>query len=170
MLVDDEDRAVGEAEKLAAHAAPGQLHRAVSVFVFSPAGELLLQRRAAVKYHFGGRWSNTCCGHPRPGESVIDAGRRRLADELGMGCTLVEVALLRYEAADEGSGLVERELDHLLVGVSDDVPRPDPDEVDAVRWAPADDVLADLAAHPESFTPWFGPALALVDRRRPTRP
>lgn len=162
VLVDDDDREVGQAEKLAAHAAPGQLHRAVSVFVFSAGGALLLQRRATAKYHFAGLWSNTCCGHPRPGESVLDAGRRRLADELGMDCELVEVATLRYEARDDASGLVEREVDHLLVGVSDAAPAPNPREVDAIRWAAAEDVLSDVAADPASYTPWFGEALALV--------
>lgn len=169
VLVDGDDREVGEAEKLAAHAPPGRLHRAVSVFVFSPAGDLLLQRRAASKYHFAGLWSNTCCGHPRPGESVLDAGRRRLADEVGMDCDLVEVAVLRYEAHDDVSGLVERELDHLLVGVSDAVPQPNPAEVDEVRWAPAADVVAGVGADPAAYTPWFGEALALVVRTLPGR-
>ena len=167
VLVDEDGRVVGEAGKLAAHVAPGRLHRAVSVFVFSPDGRLLLQRRAAVKYHFAGRWSNTCCGHPRPGESAVGAGRRRLADEVGMDCPLEEVAVLRYEAGDPASGLVEREVDHLLVGVSDAAPEPNPAEVDEVRWVAVEDVLADLAARPGSYTPWLGEALALVAPFRP---
>jgi len=166
VLVDEHGREVGSAGKLEAHVAPGRLHRAVSVFVFSPAGDLLLQRRAGVKYHFAGRWSNTCCGHPRPGEGVVDAGRRRLVEELGMDCELVEVAALRYEASDDASGLVERELDHLLVGVSEAVPEPDPGEVDGVRWAAPADLAADLAADPGSYTPWLAEALAVVVRSR----
>ena len=167
VLVDEEGRDAGRTGKLDAHEGPGRLHRAVSVFVFSPAGDLLLQRRSAAKYHVAGRWSNTACGHPRPGEAVVDAGRRRLAAELGMECELVEVATLRYEARDEATGLVERELDHLLVGVADGSPSPDADEVDAVRWAAPHDVLSDLAAGPASFTPWLAEALERVLLHRP---
>jgi isopentenyl-diphosphate delta-isomerase len=166
VLVDEEGRDVGRSGKLAAHAAPGQLHRAVSVFVFSPAGHLLLQRRAPVKYHFAGRWSNTCCGHPRPGEPVVDAGRRRLVDELGMDCELVEVATFRYEALDEASGLVERELDHLLVGVAEADPDPRPHEVDAVRWVGPDALVAEIAGDPGAFTPWLPGALGRVIEAR----
>ena len=166
VLVDDDGHEVGRSGKLAAHAPPGQLHRAVSVFVFSPAGELLLQRRAPVKYHFAGRWSNTCCGHPRPGETVVGAGRRRLADELGMDCELVEVATFRYEAHDEASGLVERELDHLLVGVAEAVPDPRPDEVDAVRWVEPSALVAAVADDPSAYTPWLPGALGRVIEAR----
>ena len=162
VLVDEHGGDVGRADKLAAHREPGQLHRAVSVFVFTSAGELVLQRRAAVKYHFARRWSNTCCGHPRPGEPVVAAGRRRLADELGMECELVEVGTLRYAALDEASGLVETELDHLLVGVSDAAPRPHPDEADAVRRVAVVDLVAEIGADPAAFTPWLAEALAVV--------
>lgn len=166
VLVDEEGHEVGRSPKLAAHATPGQLHRAVSVFVFSTAGDLLLQRRAPAKYHFAGRWSNTCCGHPRPGESVVAAGRRRLVDELGMDCELVEVATFRYEALDEASGLVERELDHLLVGVAGTAPDPRPGEVDAVRWTEPGVLAADIAADPSVYTPWLAGALARVIEAR----
>lgn len=166
VLVDEEGHEVGRTPKLAAHATPGQLHRAVSVFVFSTAGDLLLQRRAPGKYHFAGRWSNTCCGHPRPGEPVVAAGRRRLVDELGMDCELVEVATFRYEARDEASGLVERELDHLLVGVGGTAPDPRPDEVDAVRWTEPGALAADIAADPSVYTPWLPGALARVIEAR----
>lgn len=166
VLVDEEGHEVGRTPKLAAHAPPGQLHRAVSVFVFSTAGDLLLQRRAPGKYHFAGRWSNTCCGHPRPGEPVVAAGRRRLAAELGMDCELVEVATFRYEASDEASGLVERELDHLLVGVAGTAPDPRPDEVDAVRWTEPGALAADIAADPSVYTPWLPGALARVIEAR----
>lgn len=167
VLVDEEGREVGRSPKLAAHTDPGQLHRAVSVFVFSTAGDLLLQRRAPAKYHFAGRWSNTCCGHPRPGEPVVAAGRRRLVDELGMDCELVEVATFGYEARDDASGLVERELDHLLVGVAGTAPDPRPGEVDAVRWVEPGALAADIAAGPSAYTPWLPGALARVmDARR----
>ena len=170
VLVDEDGHEVGRSPKLAAHAPPGQLHRAVSVFVFSTAGDLLLQRRAAAKYHFAGRWSNTCCGHPRPGESVVAAGRRRLVDELGMDCELVEVATFRYEAHDEASGLVERELDHLLVGVAGTAPHPCPGEVEALRWVDPGALAADVAADPSAYTPWLPGALGrVIGARRPGR-
>ena len=130
MLVDESDAEVGEGEKLDVHRT-GALHRAFSVFAFNAAGELLLQRRALGKYHSGGLWTNSACGHPRPGEAVADAARRRLFEELGIGCgELRPAGVYRYRA--ELADLVENELDHLLVTDVVDEPRPDPDEV--VEW------------------------------------
>lgn len=162
VLVDDDGRDIGTAPKLVAHQAPGRLHRAFSVFVLTSAGEVVLQRRAASKYHFAGRWSNTCCSHPLPGETVLAAACRRLAEEMGMACALREVGTLRYEAHDVASGLVERELDHLLVGTSDSAPWPDPAEVGDVRMVALPALLADLSAHPDAYTPWLPAAAALV--------
>jgi isopentenyl-diphosphate delta-isomerase len=162
VLVDEAGRDLGAAEKLAAHQAPGQLHRAFSVFVFTSAGLLLLQRRAAGKYHFAGRWSNSCCGHPRPGEAVAAGGGRRLYEELGIRCELEEVGAFRYAATDQASGLVEQELDHLLVGVSDDDPAPDPAEVDAVRLVSLEELAEGIRADPGAYTPWLGQASGLV--------
>src|SRR5689334_7965348 len=109
VLVDERDREVGTMPKLAAHA-EGALHRAFSVFVLNAAGELLLQRRAAAKYHCGGLWTNSCCGHPRPGEPVADAARRRLREEMGFDCELASVGSFVYRA-EVGGGLVEHEYD-----------------------------------------------------------
>lgn len=167
VLVDEEGRDVGTAAKLAAHRSPGQLHRAFSVFVFTSAGQLLLQRRAAGKYHFAGRWSNTCCGHPRPGETVVAAAGRRLHEELGITCELEEVGTIRYQAGDDTSGLVEDELDHLLVGVSDLRAAPDPEEVDGVRAVTLGELAAGLRDDPGAYTPWLAAAVRLVARRRP---
>ena len=162
VLVDEGGRDIGTAPKLDAHQAPGQLHRAFSVFVFTSTGDVVLQRRAAGKYHFAGRWSNTCCSHPRPGETILAAAARRVAEEMGMACPLREVGTFRYDACDEASGLVERELDHLLVGTSDVAPSPDPAEVGEVRLLTLPALLADLAAHPDVYTPWLPAAAALV--------
>ncbi|MGQ0521822.1 MAG: isopentenyl-diphosphate Delta-isomerase [Actinomycetota bacterium] len=162
MLVDEGGRDLGPAEKVAAHRAPGQLHRAFSVFVFTSAGRLLVQRRATGKYHFAGRWSNSCCGHPRPGEAVADGGGRRLYEELGIRCELEEVGSFRYAATDPASGLVEQELDHLLVGVSDDDPVPDPAEVDAVRLVSLEELAEGIRSDPRAYTPWLGQASGLV--------
>src|SRR3954469_14253008 len=111
VLVDEDDREVGLAPKLRAHER-GLLHRAFSVFVLNARGEVLLQRRADGKYHSAGLWTNTACGHPRPGEPVAAAARRRLREEMGFECALVAAGTFVYRAR-VGSELVEHELDHL---------------------------------------------------------
>ena len=160
-LVDEHDRVLGSAEKLAVHRS-GQLHRAVSVFVFDRAGDMLLQQRAGTKYHSPGRWSNTCCGHPRPGEAPDDAAHRRLREEMGFDCALNPAFAFRYRA-DLGKGLVEHEYDHVFVGLFTGLPRPDPDEVIGWRWASVDEIIEDLAACPERYTAWFR---ILLDQHR----
>jgi len=160
VLIDEADAALGEGEKLAVHLA-GTLHRAFSVFAFNAAGELLLQRRALSKYHSGGLWTNTCCGHPRPGESVPEAARRRLFEELGMTCGDLEAAgVYRYRA--EIKDLVENELDHLLVTTVTDEPVPNPDEVVEWRFIALDELSRWLDERPEDFTAWFPPAWEIV--------
>jgi isopentenyl-diphosphate delta-isomerase len=160
VLIDEGDAALGEGEKLDVHRT-GALHRAFSVFAFNAAGELLLQRRALTKYHSGGLWTNTCCGHPRPGETTADAARRRLGEEMGMGCgELRPAGTLRYRA--EIADLVENELDHLLVTRVDETPEPNPDEVVEYRYVAADELAAWLAERPEDFTAWFPPAWRIV--------
>jgi len=162
ILVNEADEPIGTAEKHAAHTDGGQLHRAVSVFVFNSAGELLIQRRAAAKYHFGGRWSNTCCGHPRPGESTQAAAHRRLREEFGIDVALRAVTTFTYEAHDAASRLTEREIDHIFVGSFDGSPEPDPAEIEAWAWATPADLQRDLAERPERYSPWFPIALSYV--------
>jgi len=156
ILVDETDREIGKAEKLAAHRDGGRLHRAFSIVLFDPAGRMLLQRRAATKYHFGGLWTNACCGHPRPGEAIDEAASRRLREELGVEAALRKVFTFRYTATDVPSGLTERELDHVFVGTLTAEARPDPAEIDAVRWVAGEELARDLADRPERYTPWFG--------------
>lgn len=163
VLVDLADREVGQAEKLDAHRR-GVLHRAFSVFVLDGAGRLLLQRRAAGKYHSGGLWSNTCCGHPRPGESVVAAARRRLVEEMGLDCPLEPVGAFVYRATI--GELVEYEYDHVLVGCCEGCPRPDPGEVAEWRWVSREELERDLATHPERYTVWLGQALQQLPARR----
>jgi isopentenyl-diphosphate delta-isomerase len=160
VLVDEADRAVGFEEKVAAHVA-GYLHRAFSVFVFDRSRRLLLQRRAPGKYHSGGRWSNTCCGHPRPGESVEEAAHRRLREEMGFDCPLVKIATYRYTAR-VGDGLVENELDHLLAGEFEGAPAPDPSEATEWRWADPAAVLREATIAPQRFTAWLRGSLEQV--------
>lgn len=160
ILVDPQDNELGTQDKLQAHLC-GELHRAFSVFVLDADGQLLLQQRAADKYHTAGMWSNTCDGHPRPGETVLYAAQRRLAEEMGIACSLVVRAAFPYRA-DLGDGLVEHEIDHLLIGRYDADPKPDPNEVSAWKWMDLGAVAEDAEAHAEQYVPWLGIALTYV--------
>jgi len=159
VLVDENDRESGSAGKLAAHEGGGTLHRAFSVFVFDAGGRMLLQRRAEGKYHFGGLWTNACCGHPRPGESVEEAAARRLWEEMGISPGLTRQTSFVYEAFDPESGLTEREYDHVFLGHHEGEPSPEPAEVSEWRWATPEEVFRDLDERPGSYTPWFPLAL-----------
>lgn len=161
VLVDENDGEVGTLEKQRAHA-EGRLHRALSVFLFNSRGEMLLQRRAAAKYHSGGLWTNTCCSHPRPGEAVDQAARRRLREEMGIDCPLEPAFEFTYRA-QVGPGLVEHEYDHVFLGRYDGEPAPSGDEVEAWRWVPVDALAEEVAAAPERFTPWFRLVFARPD-------
>jgi isopentenyl-diphosphate delta-isomerase len=157
-LVDAEGAVTGSATVEEAHDAPGQLHRAFSVFLRDAEGRVLLQQRAATKTRFPLRWGNTCCGHPEPGEDVRDAAARRLVEEVGVGgVALTEVGVYSYYAEDPASGRVEYEYDHVLLG---DMPAgraimPDPDEVAGVRWVPVAELRAALVDDPRSYAPWL---------------
>lgn len=152
-LVDEKDKEVGIMEKLLAHRT-GDLHRAISVFVFNSNGDLLLQRRALNKYHSPGLWSNTCCSHPRPGELAIDAAMRRLDEELGINCPLIHQFSFIYKASFD-NGLTEHEYDHVFFGVTDDVPQPDTNEVMEWKYANLDDIENDMLANRTAYTYWF---------------
>ncbi|NKY87431.1 isopentenyl-diphosphate Delta-isomerase [Nocardia veterana] len=155
-LVDEQGRAIGNCAVAEAHTAPGRLHRAFSVLLFAPDGRVLLQQRAGVKTRFPLRWSNTCCGHPAPRQSVAEAAAVRLAEELRITAPVREVGVYRYRADDPATGRVEDEWDHVLVGEFDHLPDdPDPAEVAAVRWMEADRLEADIASGPADFTPWL---------------
>ena len=154
ILVDGESNVIGSCGKINAHR-EGRLHRAFSILITNLDGELLLQRRAAGKYHFANRWSNACCGHPRPGESTPAAARRRLAEELGFSVPLTQAGAFSYFARDAVSGLVEHEYLHVFLGVYTGEPTPNPDEVGACRWMQPDRVRRGLTARPDWFTPWF---------------
>ncbi|MHB1294971.1 MAG: isopentenyl-diphosphate Delta-isomerase [Anaerolineae bacterium] len=160
ILVDADDREIGAMEKSAAHR-DGALHRAFSVFCFNSEGHMLLQQRALTKYHGGGLWTNTCDGHPHAGENTIQAAEARLRQEMGIVCDLVEVLQFTYRAALE-HGMVEHEVDHVLVGCFEGLPTPDPAEVAAWRWVRPEDLRRQLEANPEAFAPWFRLAVERV--------
>ncbi|MER7054238.1 MULTISPECIES: isopentenyl-diphosphate Delta-isomerase [unclassified Streptomyces] len=162
-LVDENGVTLGTAEKLSAHQPPGQLHRAFSVFLFDERGRLLLQQRALGKYHSPGVWSNTCCGHPYPGEAPFAAAARRTYEELGVSPSLLaEAGTVRYNHPDPASGLVEQEYNHLFVGLVQASPRPDPEEVAETAFVSA----AELTERHErdTFSAWF---MTVLDAARP---
>lgn len=153
ILVDAEDRPVGTAPKLEAHRR-ALMHRAFSVIVLDAAGRLLLQRRARGKYHSPGLWSNSCCGHPRPGEELAAAAGRRLREEMGFTCALTPFGRLHYAVAFD-NGLSENEVVTLFAGRHDGPIPFDPAEVGEVAWVDLPDLLAGVAARPEDYTYWF---------------
>ncbi|MCB1569060.1 MAG: isopentenyl-diphosphate Delta-isomerase [Xanthomonadales bacterium] len=154
ILVDADDREVGVLDKAAAHDGEGVLHRAFSVFVFNSRGELLLQQRAADKRLWPGFWANTCCSHPRRGESLEVATRRRLQEELGLACDLEFVFKFQYHARFGEAGS-EHELCHVFIGQSDEAPHVNASEIAAVRWIAPDALDDEIERHPERFTPWL---------------
>lgn len=153
VLVDESDREVGTKDRLATHV-DGALHRAVSVYVFNSVERLLLTRRAACKYHSGGLWTNTCCTHPKPGESTQDAARRCLRKEVGIDCEITSAFHFIYRA-ELANGLTEHELDHVFVATYDIDPNLDPNESDAYEWVDPQELSRDIEAHPEKYTAWL---------------
>jgi isopentenyl-diphosphate delta-isomerase len=153
ILVDADDVAIGTAGKLDAHQR-GLKHRAISVLLRNAAGQFLLHRRHPAKYHSGGLWTNACCSHPLPGESVVDAAHRRLKQEMGVVAALEPLFVLHYRTPVPG-GLIENEVVHVFVGQHDGRIEPDPAEVSEWKWISYDDLVADLRARPEAYTAWF---------------
>ena len=153
ILVNDKNEQIGLMEKMEAHQ-KAVLHRAFSVFVFNEKGELLLQQRAADKYHSPMLWTNTCCSHQRDGETNIQAGLRRLKEEMGFTCTLQEKFSFIYKAPFD-NGLTEHELDHVMVGTYNENPNINPDEVASYRWNTLEEVSEDMALQPDQYTEWF---------------
>ena len=154
ILVDESDREIGHASKADAHAGQGILHRAFSLFVFIPAGELLLQQRAASKPLWPGYWANSCCSHPRVGEDMDTATQRRLREELGFECALDYVYKFQYHA-EFGSAGSETELCWVYVGQSNAPVRVTDTEIAAWRYVTPNALDREMATTPEHFTPWL---------------
>ena len=159
VLLDADGNEVGAMAKEEAHQAPGHLHLAFSVFLSNPSGQLLMQRRALEKYHFPGAWANACCSHPRPGEPLPEAARRRVLEELGLECEPTEIGTFTYRATDPVSTLVEHELDHVFTAAVSEDPDPDPSEVMEWRWVGADELRARVNAADPTLAPWVSAAV-----------
>jgi isopentenyl-diphosphate delta-isomerase len=153
VLVDTDDRPLGTMEKMEAHQ-KAVLHRAFSIFVLNAKQELLLQQRAWTKYHSPGLWTNTCCSHQREGETNLEAGNRRLMEEMGMTVALEELFTFIYKAPFD-NGLTEHELDHVMLGHSDEQPQINPEEVADYQWKSIYAIKTDLKKNPDRYTVWF---------------
>ena len=153
ILVDERNRATGTGGKLTVHRA-GLLHRAFSIFIVDAQGRIVLQRRSRSKYHSGGLWANSCCGHPRPGERTMPAARRRLMEELGVSAPLSFGFRARYQAKLDG-GMIENELVYAYFGPLKMQPQPEPAEVSDVAFASPDEIRRRITREPDAFAYWL---------------
>lgn len=154
ILVDENDKEIGSEEKLAAHQNGGKLHRAFSIFIFNSKGEILLQKRVKEKYHSALLWTNACCSHPRPDESLEIAVHRRLKEEMGFDCDLAEKFSFIYKI-DFENGVSENEFDHVFIGKFDGEPEPDPKEVAGWKWISAEELKQGIKENPEKYSYWL---------------
>ena len=153
ILVNELDEQIGLMPKLEAHQ-KAVLHRAFSVFILNDKKEIMLQQRAQHKYHSPLLWTNTCCSHQREGETNIQAGNRRLFEEMGFRTEIKELFHFIYKAPFD-NGLTEHELDHVMVGYYNDAPQINPEEVQDWKWMKIQDVKEDMVQNPEIYTVWF---------------
>lgn len=160
ILVTSDNTEVGTMEKMEAHER-GVLHRAFSIFVFNDAHEMLIHKRALHKYHSPGLWTNTCCSHPRPGETVMQAAQRRLNEEMGFQCALTERFHFIYKA-ELDQNLTEHELDFVLTGSFNGVPQANAEEVCDWKFVAIEELVADVETNPDAYTVWFRIALPRV--------
>jgi len=156
VLVDDDGTAIGTADKVSVHGTDTQLHLAFSCHVFDQEGRVLVTRRALSKLTWPGVWTNSFCGHPAPGESVVDAVSRRAKRELGITLTAIEPVLpdFRYRAVD-ASGIVENEICPVYRAVTVDAVAPNPDEVAEFAWLQPADLSRAVSAAPFAWSPWL---------------
>lgn len=153
ILVNENDEPIGLMPKLEAHQ-KAVLHRAFSVFVLNDKNEIMLQQRASEKYHSPLLWTNTCCSHQRSGETNIQAGTRRLSEEMGFETPLQELFHFIYKAPFD-NGLTEHELDHVMIGKYNQTPKINPEEVENWKWMSIDDIKSDMIQNPAIYTVWF---------------
>jgi len=153
ILVDENDAVLGTMEKLEAHL-KGALHRAFSIFIFNDKKELLIHQRALDKYHSPGLWTNTCCSHPFPDETTLDAANRRLEEEMGMQCELKEQFSFIYKERINTT-IEEYELDHVFLGSSNSEPLINKEEVAAYKWISISELKEQMQTNPNDYTVWF---------------
>ena len=153
ILVDKKDNEIGVGEKIKIHK-EGLLHRAFSVFIFNSDSELLLQKRANIKYHSGGLWSNTCCGHPQSGEVLEVAAHRRLNEEMGFDCKFREIFSFIYQVKFDNK-LFEHEYDHVFIGKFDGYPLPNQDEVSEWKWMDIKRLERKVQENSDNYTYWL---------------
>lgn len=154
VLVNEKNQVLGTMSKLEAHSKNTPLHRGISLFLFNSQGELLLQKRNKKKKTWGGVWSNSVCGHPLIDETPIDTAKRRLYYELGIKNAEIEVALPDYRYRVEKNGVVENEICPVMIGISNDIPKPNPKEVEAIKWISWKEWLNEIKNNPDSYSPW----------------
>ena len=153
ILVDEKDRQLGVMEKMEVHQ-KALLHRAFSIFIFNTKGEMLLQKRAADKYHSGGLWTNACCSHPQPGQATAEAAINRLQEEMGFATPIKKAFDFVYKASFD-NGLTEHEFDHVFTGIYEGEIIPDKEEVSEYCYKSIEDIKAALQSQPKLYTEWF---------------
>lgn len=153
ILVDKNDKKIGEEEKLKAHE-EGKLHRAFSIIIINSRNQILIQRRAKCKYHCPGLWSNTACSHPSPGKGIEEAARRRLKEEMGFSCRINKIGKFYYKKKFS-NGLTENEIDYVFLGRSNKKPRINKEEVSDYKWIYMEDLKKDIRKNPGKYTYWF---------------
>ena len=166
ILVNEQDVQTGVMEKMEAHI-KGELHRAFSIFIFNNKNEMLLQQRAANKYHSAGLWTNACCSHPKPGETIDAAANRRLKEELGFETVLDKAFDFTYRASFD-NGLTEHEFDHVFTGIYAGEININKSEVQNVCFRSMEEIESNLHTHPYNFTAWFSLAFPLIKKWRNT--
>jgi isopentenyl-diphosphate Delta-isomerase len=160
ILVNEKDQQIGIGFKMNVHK-KGLLHRAFSVFIFNSKNELLLQKRAKAKYHSGGLWTNTCCGHPKPGQEIMEAASIRLQEEMGFTCSLTDIFNFIYKA-ELDHNMIEHEFDYAFIGNFDKTPVPNVTEVEDWKWVNLQDLIQDIKKNPEIYSYWFKQSLSKV--------
>jgi isopentenyl-diphosphate Delta-isomerase len=154
ILVDKDDKEINYKEKESCHLIPAALHRAFSIFIVNTESRILIHKRQSTKKTWPGFWTNACCSHPRQGEDLKEATKRRLQEELGIACDVKPLFTFHYKADyDEKYG--EHEIDHVFLGVYDGVVRPNNDEIQEHKFVPIDELVEDVRKHPDKYTPWF---------------
>ncbi len=153
ILVDENDTAIGTVGKTEAHL-QGLLHRAISVFIFNEKGELLLQKRSDNKYHSANLWTNTCCSHPSPGETTLNAAARRLDQEMKIVTPLNFICSFQYKSVFS-NGLIESEIDHVFYGISNQIPNLDPLEASDWKYIIPDQLIEDINKSPDLYSAWL---------------